>query len=151
MKTKKFALLIVLTILIATSSFSLKQSAFNPTGTYELNEHTKERNDGVYGYFGTIQVKKINHTKIAMTFYICKGAPSYNSGSFVDTLDFSNNVAIHKDEDCVTIFTFTKKGIDVKEQSHRSCWGGGVVAHGHFKKTSGKEPVLTDPETGEKL
>ena len=82
----------------------------NPTGTYHLVGKTKKKDGDVYGWFGTIQVKTLTANKIAMTFYICKGAPSYNSGSFVDTLYYSDNKAIYADEDtakkCVTTFVF---------------------------------------------
>jgi hypothetical protein len=26
-----------------------------------------------------------------------------------------------------------------------TCWGAGVVAHGFYKKTSSKEPMIIDP------
>ncbi len=86
-----------------------------------------------------------------MTFYICKGAKSYNSGSFVDTLYYINNIAVHKDESCITTFTFSTKGINVKETSDRSCWGQGVYAHGYFRRKSSKQPVLYDPLTEQKI
>ena len=136
-------------ITFSASTFSLSQTSLDPTGTY--NQGKIEKDSEIYGYFGIIQVKKLSETTIVMTFYTCKGAPSYNSGSFVDTLDFINNTVTFTNDDCVTTFNFTKKGIDVTEKSEQDCWGHGVVAHGHFRKKSNKQPVLIEPFTGEKI
>jgi hypothetical protein len=138
-------------VLSCTSTFG-QNNYINPRGTFQYVGKTIVKNDDTYGYFGTIQVKTLSNNKIVMTFYICIGAMSYNSGSFVDTLYYKNNVAVHKEEDCITTFVFTGRGIDVKEASSRgSCWGGGVIAHGHFRRESSKQPVLVEPLTGEKL
>lgn len=127
----------------------------NPTGTYSLEENTKMKDGDKFGYFGTIQVKLIQKDKIAITFYICKGAPSYNSGSFIDTLDYIDNKAEHRDEysnDCLTEFLFNKKSITVVEKEEkRTCWGHGVFAHGVYKKQSSEIPVLKDPLTDDVL
>jgi hypothetical protein len=142
--------------------FSFGQSNMkyvNPTGTYHLVSKTKKKDGDVYGWFGTIQVKTLTENKIAMTFYICKGAPGYNSGSFVDTLLYQDNKAVYADEDtvnkkCVTTFVFSTKGVAVSENANYdfgTCWGHGVAAFGHFRKKSSKVPVLTEPLTGEKL
>lgn len=145
-----FLCLTFIVALCCTSSFG-QNKFINPRGTFEYVGKTILKNDDTYGYFGTIQVKTISKNRIAMTFYICKGAKSYNSGSFIDTLDYTNNVAIYRDEDCKTTFTFTTKGIDVKETSSRGCWGAGVYAHGHFRRKSFKQPILVDPLSGEKI
>ncbi len=149
--TRLFIITICLLITGCCLAQAFGQSTFNPTGTYVFQGKTTKKDGEIYGYTGSIQVKKINDTKIVMTFYICKGAPSYNSGSFVDTLTFANNVAVHTDEDCVTTFSFTKKGIDVQETKSGPCWGHGVYAHGYFKKESSKQPELKHPLTDEKL
>lgn len=141
--------IVITFILTITLTIAIGQTSFNPTGTYVYQGKTTIKNGDTYGYFGTIQIKKLTDRKIVMTFYICKGAPSYNSGSFVDTLDYKNNQAIHTYPDCVTTFSFSKAGIYVKETN--SCWGAGVVAHGYFKKKSSKQPILTDPLSGEKI
>ena len=143
--------IITTSVLITTLHVATGQAFYNPTGTYSYQGKTTEKDGEIYGYFGTIQVKTLTNTKIVMTFYICRGAPGYNSGSFVDTLDYKNNQVIHTYKDCVTAFSFSKTGIIVKEISNRSCWGAGVVAHGHFKKKSSKQPILSDPLTGEKI
>jgi hypothetical protein len=93
-----------------------------------------------------------------MTFYICKGAPSYNSGDFEDTLYYDKNKAVYADEDttlkCITTFIFSTSGVTVSENPKArlgSCWGYGVVANGHFTKRSSKIPILVDPLSDEKL
>jgi hypothetical protein len=146
---KSFFLLTVAIASCCASSFG-QNSFINPRGTFEYVSKTVIKNGDTYGYFGTIQVKTISNNKIVMTFYICKGATSYNSGSFIDTLDYRNNMAIYKDEECITTFVFTNKGIDVKETSKGDCWGANVYAHGHFRKKSSKQPILVDPLSGEK-
>ena len=130
-----------------------QKNNFSPTGTYVLQSKTYKKNGDTYGYFGAIQVKAITQHKVAMTFYICKGAPSYNSGSFVDTLDYSQRTVVYKNDHCTstTTFVFTTKGVDAKESEGSNCWGGGVYANGHFRKKSSKVPALTHPLTGEKL
>ena len=147
---KLFIVFAVVMTLCYTLSFG-QNNFINPRGTFENLGKTVVKNDDTYGYFGTIQVKTLSKNKIVMTFYIYKGAKSYNSGSFIDTLDYSNNIADHKDEDCITTFTFTTKGINVKETSNNSCWGQGVYAHGHFRRKSSKQPVLVDPLSGQKI
>ncbi|WP_018343623.1 hypothetical protein [Cytophaga aurantiaca] len=140
-----------ITLFVVTVNSSFGQTTFDQTGTYEFQGKTTKKDGDIYGYFGTIQVKKLSDTKIVMTFFICKGAPSYNSGSFVDTLDFINNIVTYINEDCITTFTFSKKGINISEKSERDCWGHGVVAHGYFRKISKKQPILIEPLTGEKI
>ncbi len=94
-----------------------------------------------------------------MTFEVNKGAPSYNSGSFVDTLIYKNNKAIYTasefDTTCKITFDFDKNGVSVKEETsdyNSGCgFGHGVVADGFYKRMSGKTPILTEPLTGEKI
>jgi len=131
----------------------------DPTGTYELDSKTEKKGEDIFGYSGKIQVKKIKQDKIIMTFMICKGAPSYNSGSFVDTLDYNKNTVIYKtldfDPSCLIKFDFNNKGIFVKETTNdlnSGCgFGHAVVADGFFKKTSSSEPLLKDPMTDEEI
>jgi len=132
----------------------------DPTGIYELDNKTEEKNGDVYGYSGHIQVKKITNDKIVMTFEVNKGAPSYNSGSFVDTLTYKNNIVLYTvpediDSTCKITFHFDKKGVIVKEETadyNSGCgFGHTVVADGFYKRTSNKTPILTEPLTGEKF
>ena len=125
----------------------------DPTGTYTLDGKTQKKGDDIYGYFGEILVKKLSDQKILMAFDICKGAPSYNSGSFLDTLDYTGAVAIYKadpdlDPTCQIKFEFTSKGITVSEETEELGFGCGfgysVIADGFFKKISSAEPDIKD-------
>lgn len=136
--------------LIILTSFNIQNSYVEPTGTYKLNNIIEKKKGEIYGYFGQIQVKKINSEEIAMTFEVNKGAPSYNSGSFVDTLIYKENKAIYRDIEsdstCKITFNFDKKGITVIEETADYNWGcgfgHGVVANGFYKKISTK-PLWT--------
>jgi hypothetical protein len=80
---------------------------FDTTGTYKLGNYNPESAEEIREYFGEIQVKQIDADKIAMTFMINKGAPGYNSGSFIDTLIVKNKVANYRtplDESCKITF-----------------------------------------------
>lgn len=131
----------------------------NPTGTYKLDSKTRKTKDDIYGYFGQIQVKRLTKDQIIMTFVVNKGAPSYNSGSFVDTLVYKNNRSIYKtpdfDPSCKIVFDFTKNGINVVEKTddyNNGCgFGHAVVANGYFKKMTSEIPELRHPMTNEKI
>lgn len=146
-------------LMLLLTGFTYKRNDIDPTGTYKLNSKAKMRSGDIFGYFGQIQVKKLSEGKIVMTFEVNKGAPSYNSGSFVDTLTYQNNKAIFTnselDASCKIIFDFSKKGVLVKEQTadfNSGCgFGHAVVADGFYRKISNKVPVLTRPLTGENL
>jgi hypothetical protein len=127
----------------------------NPTGTYIMGA-SKKVDDDFYGYSGMIQVRMLKSGRIAISFGINKGAPSYNSGTFSDTLLYRNNIAVYTPgKNCKLIFRFRKNGVSVEELSndpgYKCSFGGGVVANGFFKKTSSLPPVLVDMSTGEKL
>lgn len=132
---------------------------FDPTGTYELDNITEKKDGETYGYFGEIKVKKIQNDKIIMTFFICKGAPSYNLGSFIDTIEINNNFADYKNDDdfnCKINFKFFNEGIEVEhliDVNDFLCvdFGNGVRADGFFKKISSEVPIIRDPLTDELL
>lgn len=134
--------------MIITTSFVFQNNYVDPAGTYSLNGNLKKDGDG---YFGEIQVIKLDKNKIVMNFSICKGAPSYNSGAFLDTLQYQNNKAIFRgdavdDPSCMITFNFSAKGVMVDEKTDDYNFGCGfghaVVASGFFKKTSSKIPSI---------
>lgn len=139
-----------LVVCIVLTSFTKRDAYIDPTGTYNLDQKTKKIGEDIYGYFGEIQVVKLKEDKILMNFSICKGAPSYNSGSFLDTLSYHDNRALFTDpsadSSCVIIFDFIAKGITVKENTGDYNFGCGfghaVIADGFFKKTSSKKPEI---------
>ena len=118
----------------------------NPSGYYSLDNKTTVQNGETYGYFGTIKVKQVDSNRIFMEFYICKGAPNYNSGSFADTLLYKNGIAIYTttdDASCVITFNFnTTGGITVEEKTkdfnHGCSFGSAVVANGFYKRVVGE-------------
>jgi hypothetical protein len=152
-------IVIVILGFLLTSFIIQKTPWIDPTGTYTLDNKTTKKNGEIYGYSGQIQVKKITSEKIVMTFGVNKGAPSYNSGSFVGTLNYMDNRAVYGnaefDSTCQIIFDFDKKGVTVKEKTadyNSGCgFGHAVVADGFYKRIYNKPPVLRDPSTGEKL
>ena len=154
---KQRLLILIFTILL--TGFTYQKTYIDPTGTYQLDSKTEKKGGDIYGYYGQIQVKRILLEKIVMTFEFNVGAPTYNSGSFVDTLNYNNNRAIYTDPEldttCKITFDFGKKGVFVKEETadfNTGCgFGNGVVAIGFYKRTSFKTPVLREPLTGKKL
>lgn len=149
----------ILTTWAFLTSLTFQESYIDPTGTYDLESETRKDEDDIYGYFGQIQVKRLTEKQIVMTFMVNKGAPSYNSGSFVDTLDYQIDRAIYVDPEldssCKITFEFTDKGVNVIEETDNYNFGCGfghaVVADGFFKKTSSDEPELRHPLTDEKI
>lgn len=100
------------------------------------------KDSDTYGYFGNIKVRQVDSGHIFIAFYVCKGAPSYNSGSFQDTLTYKNGIAVRtttEDASCVITFNFnTTGGITVEEKTkdfnHGCAFGSGVVANGFYEK-----------------
>ncbi len=129
------------------------ETDFDPTGTYDLIADTTMSEGERFGYAGQIRVILMAPTQVAIGFGIDKGAPSYNSGGFVDTLDYLNHIAVYKcpefDSTCAITLTFTKDGIQSSEQTddfNSGCgFGHAVVANGYFRKTSSTRPVQLDP------
>jgi hypothetical protein len=150
MKIKIIALL----SLVILTSFSIKPQIVNPTGKYQYG-NTKLKNGKIYGYYGEIRVRKFLNDKVIVSFLFSKGAPSYNSGSFIDTLNFNHNKAVYKPDDygsCEVTFLFSEKGVAVTTNNQKiDCgFGMGVVANGFFKKKSSKQPEIIDLLTGDK-
>jgi hypothetical protein len=153
-------IIIFLFLLLRPSAKAQKSITINPTGLYNFDGHTYKKNGDTYGYFGTIKVVRLDSAKILMSFYVCKGAPSYNSGSFVDTLNYLNNEAIYEGDTtmaettCKLTFHFTSKGISAElssDYSNSACgFGHAVDAQGFYKRVKGKIPtkneILSDDE-----
>lgn len=143
-------LIIIIFGFLSCSLFSQSINYVDPTGTYKLNSKTTKKNGETYGYFGDVKIISINKNKILISFFVCKGAPSYNSGSFIDSLDYMNNVAIYKgdrdmDSTCIMTMTFTEKGIDVDlktDNPNFACgFGHAVGSQGFYYKLKGKIPT----------
>jgi len=137
---------------LSHSQTIVNKSFYNPTGSYELVSKKKIKDGDTYGYSGEIDIKLLDSVHIAMSFYLDKGAPGYNSGSFVDTLDYKNSVAVYEtksDTSCKITFAFSKKGVTVDhiaKNYNNSCgFGHAVVVSGFYKKISSKIPEIKDP------
>jgi hypothetical protein len=117
----------------------------NPSGYYSLDTKITVKDGDTYGYFGNIKVKLVDSNRIFMEFYVCKGAPSYNSGSFEDTLTYKNGIAVRTTSDdasCVITFNFnTTGGVTVEEKTkdiNGGCgFGHAVVANGFYRRITG--------------
>ena len=128
--------------------------SINPSGVYKYDGKTYRKNGETYGYFGTVKVLQLSSTKILVSFYVCKGAPSYNSGSFVDSLDYSNNQATYLGDTsmiettCKLIFHFTAQRINIElfsEYPNMACgFGHAVDAQGLYKKVGAKPPIMEE-------
>ncbi|MFD2247843.1 hypothetical protein [Pontibacter ruber] len=124
----------------------------DPTGSYILRG--KKLKEGEKGSYGELHVKLISKDRLAISFYYDKGYPSYNSGSFVDTLEYNYNRAVYiyneafDPSDCKLTFTFEKKAVVIKHEASNynySCgFGTGVIANTVMKKSSSKVPVIKD-------
>ena len=153
MRSLLLQLLILQVHLSSNAQIRSKANFINPTGSYKLNGRTVKKNGETYGYFGDIKVKLLANSRIAITLFVCKGAPSYNSGTIWDTLHYQNNKAIYltpeDDSTCKITFTFKKTGIFINQQQANlnfGCgFGHGVFADGYYKKISSKIPVIDDP------
>lgn len=143
--------------LFLTAKAYSQSNYIDPTGAYEF-EMVTHKDGTVYGRMGKINVKKLGQDKIVMTLWTSLGAPDYNFGGFVDTLDYKQNQTIYKasfDTSCRITFNFTDKGVMVKQTSKKyfgSCdFGHLVSADGFYHKISSAEPELRDPFTGETI
>ena len=151
---RNFALSIFTIFCLVQSEYGqspARKSFYNPTGSYELVCKKKIIDGETYGYSGEVHVKLLDSAHIAMSFYLDKGAPSYNSGSFVDTLYYKHSIAIYKtesDTSCKITFAFSKKGVTVDHLAknyNNSCgFGHSVVVSGFYKKISSRIPEIKD-------
>jgi hypothetical protein len=154
--TSKISILFLLAILTLSTKGQVNKAMtlINPTGSYKLDNKTTIKHGDTYGYFGEAKIKLLDSSKIAISFFICKGAPSYNSGSFIDTLKYLNTKATYRtpddDTSCKITFTFSNKGLTVEQYQADINFGCGfghaVFADGFYKKISAKIPLIDDLE-----
>jgi len=122
----------------------------DPTGTYIL-KGTVEKNR-IMGHSGEIRVKLLDPRKVAMSFYINKGYPGYESGAFTDTLLYDDcNQAWYrpsKDPGCTIIFVFkdwNAEAMKLLDDPRTGCgFGNGVLEAAVFKKFSSEAPMIQD-------
>jgi hypothetical protein len=125
------------------------QSFLDPTGTYVLLGTVKKNR--VTGHSGEIRVRLLDNQRIALCFYINKGYPGYESGSFIDTLaygDSSSRYIPTADSTCAVLFHFHRRTVEIMEiYSNPASFCGfanGVLISAVFDKTSTERPVIQD-------
>lgn len=126
----------------------------NPAGYYSLDSKTTSKDGDTYGYFGTLKVKQVDSARIFVDLYVCKGAPTYNSGTLHDTLLYKNGIAVHTttdDNTCVITFNFnTPDGVSVDEKTRDTATGCGfgqaVTAGGFYKRIVSYAPLNSKKE-----
>jgi len=121
----------------------------DPTGTYVLMGTIKKNR--ITGHSGEIRVQLLDSQRIALCFYINKGYPGYESGSFIDTLayvDSSSRYSPTADPSCAILFNFHRRGVEIMELYADPLSGcgfpKGVLISAVFDKTSADRPIIQD-------
>ena len=144
-------LFISLAILYAflASSFIHYFNVINPTGTYVLKG--KLEKNIIKSHSGEIRAKLLSENKLALSFYLDKGSPNFESASFKDTFYyFDNRISYHSptDTDCIITFIFNEASVETFfVHSNPQCTCGfeiGVIIPATFEKSSNDIPVMKD-------
>jgi hypothetical protein len=121
----------------------------DPTGTYLLKGETKKNK--IVGHSGEIRIKLLDTQTVAMTFFICKGFPNYETGSFIDTLSYTDNKVMYKppaDSGCTIAFWFDDLSAETQQyftNPRSACgFGPGVMKSTVFEKRSSEIPIIQD-------
>lgn len=121
----------------------------NPTGTYVLIGTVKKNR--ITGHSGEIRVQLLDSHRIALCFYINKGYPGYESGSFMDTLTYNENntqYTFAKDSACTLLFYFNPNKVEIVPTYSDPHSGGGfakdVLISAVFEKSSADKPIIQD-------
>ncbi len=149
-KTNVMKSLFIIAALISAISFSSHPTNFiDPTGTYILKG--KVQKNEIVTHSGELRVKLLNKNKVALSFFISKGYPGYEFGSFTDTVSYDETFATYRstrDKDCNIVFFFSPTSAEtqlVYSDPHCSCgFAKGVMISTVFEKKSSDEPVIQD-------
>jgi hypothetical protein len=121
----------------------------DPTGTYVLMGTIKKNR--ITGHSGEIRVQLLDSQRIALCFYLTKGYPGYESGSFIDTLPYEANATRYtckKDTTCTILFYFYPNKVEIMPTYSNPYSGGGypngVLISAVFSKSSSDRPVIQD-------
>jgi len=138
-----------LIFLIIFKSFLGSDDFVDPTGTYILKAEVK--NHRIVGHSGEIRVKLLDRTHLAISFYINKGFPNYESGAFMDTLLYKENIARYQpvsDPQCNVLILFSSGKAEIQQvYSDPTChcgFGDGILVSTYFVKSSGEMPIIQD-------
>jgi len=146
----KSLLPILLIAAIAAGFLPVRTKKFiDPTGTYVLKGET--RKNRIIGHSGEIRIKLLDSHTVAMSLYISKGYPGYESGSFVDTLRYDNNRAVYQpggDNTCSVSFWFDEMAVSTEQyftDPRSGCgFARGIMVSASFEKRSSDIPVIQD-------
>jgi hypothetical protein len=121
----------------------------DPTGTYL--EKGEVKNSKIVGHYGELRVRLLDTGTIALCFYVNKGYPNYEWGSFMDTLQYEDNRAIYapaNDSSCKVYFSFQLRSAEVSElltDPHSGCgFRPDVMIPAVLEKTSSDIPMIQD-------
>lgn len=106
----------------------------NPTGTYRFTERRTHRR-------GEMRVTLCDPKHIAIRLVVSSGAPAFDAGSLIDTLEYANNIAIYTDPNegssCRIVFQFSRSGTRIEEQRVGACsFGNGVAVAGFYRRVN---------------
>jgi hypothetical protein len=124
------------------------QNFIDPTGTYTLKGQVQDNK--VISHYGEIRVKLLKPELLTICFFIDKGYPGYESGSFLDTLRYEDNQSAYVTggSGCMLRFYFKPTGVElvhVFSQDSSDCgFAPGVLTGAFFRKTSSGVPVIQD-------
>ena len=149
-KQKNMKSLFILSLVLLTRPLPPGNMDFiDPTGTYTLTGIVK--NNRVTSHSGELRVRLLDRHKAAICFYINKGYPGYESGAFLDTLQYEDNRLTYtpaQDTTCSVVFDFLPRAVEViRIVSDPLCgcgFGPGVFAPATFGKSSNAIPVIQD-------
>ena len=132
---------------LCTKSFKHLLNPIDPTGTYILKGNLK--NNVIKGHSGEIRAKLLSENKLALSFYLDKGSPNFESAFFKDTFYyFDNRISYHSptDTDCTISFQFNEKEVEtffVHSNPECSCgFMNGVIIPATFEKCSTEIPII---------
>ncbi|MBC7904415.1 MAG: hypothetical protein H7Y27_13405 [Gemmatimonadaceae bacterium] len=128
---------------------SPKQDPVDPTGTYQLKG--VKRNNRIYGHHGEIRIRMIDSSTVAVSFYISKGYPGYQSGAFTETLHFEDNRIVYEPPGntgcriCIRFFEETAVIEQWFTDPRSTCgFAEAVIASRTFQKVNNEEPLIQD-------
>jgi hypothetical protein len=121
----------------------------DPTGTYILKGET--RNNTIVGNSGELRARLLDSQTVAISLYLNKGYPGYESGALMDTLHYEDNKVVYTpgtDSSCSIYFAFGRKSVEIFQtltDPHSDCgFRPGVLKAAVYEKISSDIPVIQD-------
>jgi hypothetical protein len=145
---KNILLILVITGFSFNPTPDKRDKFIDPTGTYILKGETKRGR--IVSHSGEVRIKLLDEHKVGICFFISKGYPGYETGSFVDSLEYDNNRILYKPEGsgCTVAFWVDEMSLSTEQYftDPRSACGfpAGVMVSASFEKKSADVPVIQD-------